>query len=194
VSTLTNVVIGLRSVILDSAPDECLWALDRDALRDRAQTPPPLTRPLTALQKAASEHHEAGHAGAAFKFGATSISVRSRDDGTGVCVCDKIENPLDAIVFHLAGPIAEARYNPGSIHKYTSGKSYDFMAARLLIDEINTRAKWQVMTCQRAAETAVEFVREHWRQIGNLALALGDAGEIDDHWIRIFATCGGELA
>jgi len=49
---------------------------------------------------------------------------------------------------------------------------------------------WPVITCQRAAETAVEFVKKHWERIGDLALALSSAGELDDHSVRIFASCG----
>lgn len=187
-SVLTNTVIGLRSVNLDSAPDAAIWALDADALRDRDQLPLPLPRWLTPLERAAIERHESGHAFAAFKFGAAAISVRSRGDGTGVCVCDKIEDGLNAITFHLAGPLCEARYNPSSIHKYTDGKSYDFMAARLLIEEFNKRARWPILSCQRAAETAVEFVKNHSTQIDALALALGDAGELDDFSVRIFSS------
>jgi hypothetical protein len=189
-SILTNCVIGLRSVDLESAPDKAMWALDADAQRDRGQHSLPLPRRLTALERAAIEHHESGHAFAAFKFGAKAISVRSRGDGTGICLCDKIENTLDTITLHLAGPIAETKYNASAMRKYTDGASFDFIAARMGIEEFNKRARWPVLTCQRAAETAVEFVRDHWQQISNLALALGDAGELDDHAVRVFASCG----
>jgi len=189
-STLTNVTIGLRSVDLDSAPERALWALDRDALQDRSQPPLASPRRLTTLQKAAVEHHECGHAFAAFKFGASSISVKSRDDGTGICTCDKIEDLQHAIVYHLSGPVSESLYNPAASRRFVDGKSYDFMAARIAIEAFNKQQMWPVITCQRAAETAVEFVKKHWERIGDLALALSSAGELDDHSVRILASCG----
>src|SRR5450631_3940157 len=128
----------LRSVDTDSASLDSLHALDADALLDRAQ---PDRAPLTELERWRVAYHEAGHAFAAWHLECTGIEARIRAGGTGVVYCSKIANPLDEILFHLAGSIAETRYNPASIHKYT-GKSSDFLQARLLIDEINKRAQW----------------------------------------------------
>jgi len=186
VSTPDTAARILRSVNTESASLDSLHALDADALLDRM---PPDRAPLTELERWRVAYHEAGHAFAAWHLECTDIEARIRAGGTGVVRCSKITNPLDAIKFHLAGAIAETKFDPASIHKY-HGKSSDFLQARLLIDEINTRAQWPILTCQRAAETAVNFVKDHWRQISNVALALESAGELMDRDVRIFSSAG----
>jgi hypothetical protein len=185
-SLTDNVKLGLRNAP-DPTPLDLVHALDRDAALDRLS---PMTREPTALERSAISYHEAGHAFAGWYFKCTDIEARVRGDGTGVTKCSKISNPVEAITFHLAGSIAETRYNPAAIHKYTDGKGYDFMAARLLIDQFNKQHMWPALTCQRAAQTAVDFVKDHWDAISNLGLALNDAGSLDDHAVRIFASCG----
>jgi hypothetical protein len=187
VSTPDTAARILRSVDPDSASLDSLHALDADALLDRCL--PPDRAPLTELERWRLAYHEAGHVFAAWHFECTDLEARIRAGGTGIVRCSKIVNPVAASTFHLAGPISETRFDPVSLHKYT-GKSSDFLQARLLIDDINKRAQWPILTCQRAAETAFDFVRDHWRQISNVALALESAGELNDRDVRIFAGAG----
>jgi hypothetical protein len=183
VSAHETVARKLRDVDIDTAPLDALYALDTDSLLDRQPTD---RAPLTELQRWRLAHHEAGHAAVALHLGCTDIEARIRDGGTGVTRCSKINGAAQAVTFHLAGVIAEARYDPASLHRYHS-KSSDFVQARILIDEINQRAEWPVMTCRRAAEAAFDFVRDHWQQISRLALALESCGALDDRDVRVFA-------
>jgi hypothetical protein len=186
-----NTIIGvgkiLRSVNTDRASLTVLNALERN---DALDLPFQLTEAATPteLERWRRAYHESGHLMVAVKSGATDISGRLRADATGIVRCSTIANPSDRVTFLLAGALAETKYTPSAIHSF-DGESYDFVAARMLIEEINAAAKWPVLTCTRAAETAYEFVRDHWRQIGNLALALNSAGELDDRDVRIFSSC-----
>jgi hypothetical protein len=131
-------------------------------------------------------YHEVGHCMVALKSGATAISVRIRDDGSGLCLHGPIEKLEDQILCTLAGVCAQARFNPSSIHSNTGG--YDYLNARRLIDELNARGEWPPpLSYERAASRAIQFVEDHWHGIENLALIVSYCGEISDHDIRLFA-------
>jgi hypothetical protein len=188
VSVLTAITHRLRNVDTDTAADDAEQQVASSELKDRLALPSRHPLP-TILERWATAYHEAAHATAASAGGSEILELRVRDDATGLCRVSEIKKPTDRIVFALAGVIAEAKFNPSSIHRYTAA-SYDFLTARLLIDSLNVSAGWPYLTCERAATIAVQFVESHWREIGNVATALNDAGELDNHWIRIFASCG----
>jgi hypothetical protein len=94
-----------------------------------------------------------------------------------------------AIIFSLVGVIAEAKFYAPAIHRYSNG-TYDFLVARMLIDELNALDEWPPMTYEGAAKLAVQFVEDRWQEIQNVALALADAGELGDFAVRTFARCG----
>jgi hypothetical protein len=182
----------LRDVDTETAADDAEQQVASSELKDRLALPS--SRPLpTLLERWAIAYHEAAHATAASASGSEILELRVRDDATGLCRVSEIKKPTDRIVFALAGVIAEAKFNPSSIHRYTAA-SYDFLTARLLIDSLNVSVGWPYLTCERAATIAVKFVSDHWSAIGNVAIALNDAGSLDDHGVRVFASCGGELA
>jgi hypothetical protein len=177
----------LRAVDPETAGFDAQSIVASSAAKDRIRTLP--ARTPTQLEMACTAHHEAGHAVAAWSAGAGILELRVRDhDATGLCSITPIEKAEDRITFALAGIVAESKYNPGAIHRYQDG-AYDLLVARLLIDAWNERRTWPPMTCDAAARRACAFVDGRWAAIENVALALGDAGELDDHAVRIFATC-----
>lgn len=186
--SIASFISALRNAAPKDATDRMTWALDGDASRDRGQLPLALTRPMTALELEAIVFHEIGHILGMMAANAQNMTVRVRGDGTGIATCDRIENPQDRIRMHLAGPVAQSVFMPSHAHRFT-GTCLDILAARAAIDEINEAARWPVMSCQRAAETAHAFVKSRWAQIGDLALALGNTGELTDTEIRLFGTC-----
>jgi hypothetical protein len=147
-------------------------------------------RTPTAFERHATAHHEAAHAVVAVLAPADSIGLRLGKHGGGECRVSGIAKPEDRITFALAGAIAEARFHPQAIHKYTDGSScYDFLVARLLIDQLNDSGAQIHLTYRSAAKRAMVFVDANWSAIENVALALNDSGELDDYSIRLFAKC-----
>jgi hypothetical protein len=180
----------LRSVDAEAAGFAAQKIVARSELSDCVRIMP--ARTPTQLEWMATVYHETAHAIAGLSFGATVLELRVReDDATGLCRITEIKEPFDRIVFVLAGIVAEAKYNPASVHRY-GDDSYDVLTARLLIDAWNERGVWPHLTCDNAAKKAVRFVEEHWQAIEDVALALGDSGELDQNAVRIFATCRNE--
>jgi hypothetical protein len=183
-------VIGdcLDGIKPETAADDALALL---ATRNYKENfPPPVLYPPTAFERRATAHHESGHAIAAWRGGAENISLTLGANGGGLCYAGEIRKLEDRITFCLAGALAEARYYPRSIHKYTSSPCYDFTCARVFIDQLNEGGGQIHLTYRSAAKRAMVFVDSWWRSIENVALALGGPGELDDHAIRLFATCG----
>jgi hypothetical protein len=178
----------LRGCDPDTAADDARQQAASSDLRDRLALPSPYRRP-SGHERQATAHHESAHAVVGINTGASILELRLRPDATGQCRITEIPQPADRIVFLLAGIAAEARFNPSSIHRYDSS-SYDYLSARVLIDQLNERRKWPHLTCENAAKAAISFVETHWRAIGNVATALHDTGELDDHAVRVFASCG----
>jgi hypothetical protein len=180
----------LRSVDSDAAGFAARKIVAASEASDRIRTTP--ARTPTQLEWMATAYHETAHAVAAWSFGATVLELRLREeDATGLCRITEIKEPFDRIVFALAGIIAEAKYNPAAIHRYGDA-SYDLLVARMLIDSWNERGVWPHLTCDNAAKKAVRFVEAQWQAIEDVALALGDSGELEHDAVRIFATCRAE--
>jgi len=173
----------LRDVHLDTAPDDVRQAIaasyaqdDRKAL---VTTPPG----ITVYEMFSREAHEASHAIGALQFGAKNIVVVIRNDATGMCSYDPIEKTADQITINLIGTIAEVRLKPSAIKLYRNGCN-DFTAARILIDKHNSSGAWPPLTCERAAQTACDFVDTWWTQILALAMLLSKSGTLTDAEIR----------
>jgi hypothetical protein len=182
-------VIGdaLSEIDVSTADDEAHAAAASSALKDRLALP---RRIASVHERRSRAHHESGHAMAALAGGAAHITVLLREDATGQCVAERIEDAEAGIIFSLAGAFAEIKFRPAAIHDCTHPASFDFLVARGKIDALNASRLWPQLTYRTAAKNAMRFVEKHWPQIQNLALALGDAGELDDFAIRIFAKCG----
>jgi len=126
---------------------------------------------------------------AALAGGAAHIAVLLREDATGQCEADGIEDAEAGITYSLAGSFAEIKFRPAAIHDCTHPPSTDFLIARGKIDALNASRAWPQLSYRACAKTAMRFVETHWPQIQDLALALADSGELDFHSIRIFAAC-----
>ena len=165
----------LRHVHVETAAAAVRQAIAQNyAQDDRAPLAAP--SPLSIYQLFSREIHECAHAIAALKFGAKNIVVTIRNaDATGSCCFDPIEKNADEVTIHLVGFVAETRIKPSAIKVYRDGCA-DFQAARLLIDKHNSSGVWPPLTCERAAQTACDFVGVHWESILGLAMVLGASG------------------
>jgi hypothetical protein len=177
----------LRSVDTELAGFAARKIVAASESNDRIRTTP--ARTPTQLEWAATSHHESAHAVAAWAAGASILELRVRDeDATGLCRITEIAKAEDRITFALAGIVAEAKYNPSSVHRYDDG-SFDLLVARMQIDAWNERGIWPHLTCDNAAKKAVRFVEQNWQAIEDVALALGGRGDLTDREVRLFATC-----
>jgi hypothetical protein len=181
-------VIGdaIHEINPDTAVDDACAAVASSSLKDRLDLP---RRIASVHERRSRAHHESGHAMAALAGGATHITVLLREDATGVCVAEQIEDAEAGIIFSLAGSFAEIKFRPAAIHDCTHPASFDFLVARGKIDALNASRLWPQLTYRTAAKISMRFVEAHWLQVQNLALALNDSGELDDHAIRIFSGC-----
>jgi hypothetical protein len=170
------------------APDDALAIL---ATREyRKHFPPtPIYRP-TAFERHATAHREAATAVVAVLALADTVELTLAENGRGECRNSGIAKLEDRISFSLAGVIAEARFNPRSIHKVTMEPAYGLLVARIAIDELNERGGQIHLTYRAAAKRAMVLVDANWGAIENVALALNDCGSMDDYSIRLFARCG----
>jgi hypothetical protein len=177
----------LRAVDVELARFAAQRIVASSATKDRIRIAP--ARAPTQLEWTATAYHESAHAVAAWSAGASILELRVRaEDATGLCRITEIDKAEDRITFALAGIVAEAKYNPAAVHRYQAG-SYDLLVARLLIDTWNEGCTWPPLTCDAAARRALAFVEENFARIANVALALSDAGELDDHAVKVFAGC-----
>jgi hypothetical protein len=170
----------------DTAFDDALSLLSTKTHRENF--PAPVAHFPTAFEKHATAIHESAHAVSVIPV-ATSIALKLGENGGGECRITGVEKLEDKINFALAGVMAEAKFHPASIHKYTSGACYDFLVARLLIDQLNDEGGQIRLTYRSAAKRAMVLVDSCWLAITNVALALNDSGELDDCSIRLFARC-----
>jgi hypothetical protein len=182
-------VVGDALLELNSptVADDAHAIIDRSKLKDKLNLP---RRIASTHERRSTAHHECGHVMAALEAGAAHIEARVREDGSGICIARHVEDPEAGIIYSLAGVFAEIKFNPPSIHNFTHPACADFLIARVRIDALNSSRAWPQMPYRTAAKTAMRFVEQHWRSIQNLALALADAGELDDHAVRLFARCG----
>jgi hypothetical protein len=148
----------------------------------------PLPRIPSWQERMDAIYHELGHVIGRLIGGAADIFVRIRDDASGECVSGPIEKLEDRITSRLAGVVAEARFNPLSIHGNRG--AHDYLVARQLIDELNARGTWPPLSYEGAARKSIHMIEENWQAVERLALVLANAGEICDADIRLFATCG----
>jgi hypothetical protein len=170
------------------APDNALAILE--SRHHGKNFPPPVIHMPTAFERHATAHHEAAHAVVAVLALAETVALTLGENGGGECRNSGMPKLEDQISFALAGVIAEARFYPRSIHKYTSGPCYDFLVARILIDQLNEEGGQIHLTARSAAKRAMVLVDANWEAIENVALALNDCGSMDDYSIRLFARCG----
>jgi hypothetical protein len=170
-----------------TAADDALAIYASSTLKDRLGLP---RRQVSAHDRYTTAVHESGHVLVGFKSDAKHIEVRIREDGTGITIARTIEDAEAGILYSLAGPFAEIKFNPPRIHSYTDGSPcFDLLAARTKIDALNASRAWPQLTYRAAAKSAMKFIQNFWPSIQDLALALDDAGELDDQAIRIFARC-----
>jgi hypothetical protein len=184
-------VIGdaIHEINPDTALADALSLNASNSLKDRVMVMPPAHYPSTH-ERRCTVYHECGHVMGHHEGGTGHIEVRVRSDGSGICVASDVQdNPEANITTVLAGAFADIKFNPPSIHNYTHPVCADFLIARGLIDDLNAGRAWPKLSYRRASKNAMRFVEKHWGQIQNLALALNDAGELDDFSIRIFAKC-----
>jgi hypothetical protein len=181
-------VIGdcISEINPETAVDDAHDAATSSALKDRLDPP---RRIASTHERRSRAIHESGHAMAALIGGAAHIELLLRQDATGQCIAHTIEDAEASITFSLAGVFAEIKFRPAAIHDCTHPASFDFLVARGKIDALNMSRLWPQLTYRTAAKNSMRFIEAHWRQVQNLALALSDSGELDDHAIRIFAAC-----
>jgi hypothetical protein len=179
-------VIGdcIHEINPETAVDDAHAAAASSALKDRLDAP---RRIASVHERRSTCHHECGHAMAALAGGAAHIEVRVREDGSGICIARTIEDAEAGITYSLAGAFAEIKFRPAAIHDFTHPACVDFLIARGKIDALNASRLWPQLTYRTAAKNAMRFVEAHWLQVQNLALALADAGELDDFAVRLFA-------
>jgi hypothetical protein len=181
-------VVGdaIREINPETAVDDAHAAVARSSLKDRLDLP---RRIASVHERRSTSHHECGHAMAALAGGAAHIEVKVREDGSGLCVARTVEAGEAGIIYSLAGVFAEIRFRPAAIHDFCHPACADFLIARDKIDALNASRLWPQLTYRTAAKHAMRFIEAHWLQVQNLALALADAGELDDFAVRLFAKC-----
>jgi hypothetical protein len=182
-------VIGdcISEINPETAVDDAHDAATSSSLKDRLDLP---RRIASTHERRSRAIHESGHAMAALIGGAAHIELLLRQDATGQCIAHTIEDAEAGIIYSLAGAFAEIKFRPAAIHDCTHPASFDFLVARGKIDALNASRAWPQLTYRTAAKNSMRFIEAHWTQVQNLALALADAGELDDYAVRLFASCG----
>jgi hypothetical protein len=175
----------------EAAIEEVRASADSNSFKDHIMRLLPPVHIPSAHEISCVVYHECGHVMGKLEGGAANIEVRVRSDGSGICIAGEVPDAEANITSILAGAFSDIKFSPRSIHTYAYPTACsDFILARILIDELNASRLWPQLTYRTAAKNSMRFVEKHWPQIQNLALALGDAGELDDFAIRIFAKCG----
>jgi hypothetical protein len=182
-------VVGdaIHEINPETAVDEAHALVARSVLKDRLEVP---RRFASTHEIRSAAYHESGHVMGGLAGGAPNIEAVVRRDATGYCRSGPIEDPEASIIFTLAGPFAEIKFRPSSIHDFTHPACVDFLIARAKIDALNASRLWPQLTYRTAAKNAMRFIEAHWAQVQNLALALADSGFLDDYAARLFVSCG----
>src|ERR1700723_1334674 len=150
-------VVGdaIHEINPDTAVDDACAAVASSSLKDRLDLP---RRIASVHERRSRAHHESGHAMAALAGGATHITVLLREDATGVCVAEQIEDAEAGIIFSLAGSFAEIKFRPAAIHDFTHPICTDFLIARAKIDALNASRLWPQLTYRTAAKNSMRFI------------------------------------
>lgn len=133
---------------------------------------------MTSEQRAATAHHEAGHAIVAAATGARlgQIEIRETADTFGTCEVAFGPNAFARAVVLLAGTSAQSRFL-GGVHLASGWSDFEKVATRFFDDGYSAeRAREMTTRCEILADS---FVDEHWLAIAALARELLIADEVD---------------